>query len=432
MAKRGLALTIDEYFIAKRELNAFLGFSTYFATTYSAFMLVGLVGYAYLYGVGTLGFELMYLLGTLALLSTIGVSIYRLGKRLNAITPTQLVYEVYNAVVFRHLTPFLYIAFLIPYMSIQLIGPALILKAYGLPYVAGVLLMALVVYAYTAISGFRGVSYTDALQGLLFLATSIALAICLSPYLDKGLKHHPELLGLPGGMDFWTPEKFVFMTIPWMFFALSNPQVLQRIYAVKSIGAYKRMVISFAIAGLIYTALMVLIGLEARGLFEIGELPRVDPNLVTPTILRYVNPILAALTVVSIVAAAKSTLDSILLTLSSCMSIDVLKGRGGIWAARGVVAVILGLSIYFALARYGPVVRLAVESSSALLTLVPIFVMAAMGVRLSGRTIDVALIAGLVLYVTLRALWAHIHMPFTLSGIISAIAVALILLAGKR
>lgn len=42
---------------------------TYSATTYSAFMMVGLVELSYASGVGALGFELFYLVGTLFLLS---------------------------------------------------------------------------------------------------------------------------------------------------------------------------------------------------------------------------------------------------------------------------------------------------------------------------------------------------------------------------
>jgi len=59
---------LAEYFLGSRRIDGFISAMTYSATTYSAFMMVGLVGLTYRYGVAALGFELMYLVGTVFLL----------------------------------------------------------------------------------------------------------------------------------------------------------------------------------------------------------------------------------------------------------------------------------------------------------------------------------------------------------------------------
>ncbi|MEM1611360.1 MAG: hypothetical protein QXQ57_06925 [Sulfolobales archaeon] len=82
--RRGALVSVDEYYLGSRALNRLHFFFTYFATTYSAFMFVGLVGYTYLYGVGTLGFELIYLMGTAAILSILGPRIYERAKKLGS------------------------------------------------------------------------------------------------------------------------------------------------------------------------------------------------------------------------------------------------------------------------------------------------------------------------------------------------------------
>jgi SSS family solute:Na+ symporter len=61
-----------DYFIASRGLSGFTSAMTYAATTYSAFMMVGLVGLSYATGVGALAFELAYLISTVAILATLG------------------------------------------------------------------------------------------------------------------------------------------------------------------------------------------------------------------------------------------------------------------------------------------------------------------------------------------------------------------------
>lgn len=51
------------YFLGDRKMGGFVSALSYSATTYSAFMLVGLAGLTYRGGIGALGFELIYLMG---------------------------------------------------------------------------------------------------------------------------------------------------------------------------------------------------------------------------------------------------------------------------------------------------------------------------------------------------------------------------------
>ena len=57
-ARRNLGKGMIEYFLADRKVGGFISAMTYSATTYSAFMMVGLVGLTYSSGIGSLGFEM--------------------------------------------------------------------------------------------------------------------------------------------------------------------------------------------------------------------------------------------------------------------------------------------------------------------------------------------------------------------------------------
>ena len=59
------------YFLGNRQMGGFVSAMSYSATTYSAFMLIGLAGLTYAGGVGALGFELIYLCGVTLVLDVI-------------------------------------------------------------------------------------------------------------------------------------------------------------------------------------------------------------------------------------------------------------------------------------------------------------------------------------------------------------------------
>jgi len=400
--KKGALASIEQYYLGGRLLGRLHFFLSYFSTTYSAFMLVGLVGYSYLYGVGTLGFELIYLMGTAAILSMLGPRIYERARELRVVSPAQLVYGVNGSKVARYIIGISYLAFMVPYMSVQVIGPAAVLSRFGVPREAAIVATLATVFLYVFYGGLRGVVYTDVLQGVFFLAVAIAFALYLAPGLQSSLGY---LHTLPGGMGFWTPERFVSLTLPWIFFALTNPQVLQRIYMARSREEMARGSIMFLAAGFVLTICMVVAGMGASGILRIDTR---DPNAVTPSIMAsYLPDAMVVALALAVWAAALATLDSILLTLASVIDIDIL-GRGSVRVGRlsvlGII-VVLGVFSFYVTA---PVVALAVASSAALLYLAPILVIATLR-GLSRGEAALLTLAGFTTFVALYILRSTIY-----------------------
>ncbi|MCG8481420.1 MAG: hypothetical protein MI724_20165, partial [Spirochaetales bacterium] len=73
--------TQGEYFVGGGTLGWVVSAMTYAATTYSAFMMVGLVGLSYGTGIGALIFEAVYLVATVILLSVYGGKIWDMARR---------------------------------------------------------------------------------------------------------------------------------------------------------------------------------------------------------------------------------------------------------------------------------------------------------------------------------------------------------------
>ncbi|NHW23981.1 MAG: sodium:solute symporter family protein [Archaeoglobales archaeon] len=360
----------EEYFVAGRNVSGIVAALTYAATTYSAFMMVGLVGLTYIHGVGALGFELYYLVGTLLLLSYYAPKIWKLGKEKGFVTPGDLIADRYGKNAAKILVLLVSIA-LIPYTSIQFVSISFLLGN-SMSFEAGVILSAIIIALWALLGGFRSVAWTDAVFGIFML--SMALVAVISAFsmnpAPGDFSRLGELLYVPN--SFWTPVTFISYTLPWFFFALTNPQVVQRIFVPKDEKSLRRMVVLFGLFGLIYTILVTLLGLQLRLLAEAGEFPKVtNRDLVTPTFLGLIPEWLGVLIALSIFAAAITTANSIVLTLSSMFTRDLLKSRS-VLAGRLFVAAITAAVAVFAIQKPSYIVDLAVMSSTILLCQLPL------------------------------------------------------------
>src|SRR5699024_1439118 len=178
------------------------------------------------------------------------------------------------------------------------------------------------------------------------------------------------------GDGFFSFVTFLGLTIPWFFFSLSNPQVSQRLYMPASMVAMRRMILGFLAFGFVYTLISVLWGFSAR-----IALPGLDSaDLATPELLAsiHIPAFVGVIVIVAIMAAAVSTIDSILITLSSMLSRDVYAHmRSDATEARQlvvgkvVIPIIALLALGFAGLQLNLIAVLSVAASSGLVVVVP-------------------------------------------------------------
>jgi len=373
-ARRGVKDQVD-FFIGGRNIGGIISALTYAATTYSAFMMVGLVGLTYSTGIGAAGFELIYLIGTLFLLSFYGPKIWRLSKEKDIVTPAEFFKDRYGITVTRFVALISLIA-LIPYTSAQMIGIALILERNAqITFQNSVILIAFLISFWALLGGLRGVAWTDAIQGLVMLLSAV-LAVVWIFWWGFGVDYSAfinnlgsETVRFPN--NFWTPMTFAALTVPWFFFSLTNPQVFQRLFIVKNIRSLRNMVLLFAIFGFVYTILTTFMGLELSSLTHTGTFPEVERDAVTPTAIQFMPEWLALLVSLSIIAAAVTTSNSIILTLSSMSSRDLVKKRS-VLAGEITIVILTVLVALFALRRFDYIVELSVLSSTILLCQLPL------------------------------------------------------------
>ena len=141
----------------------------------------------------------------------------------------------------------------------------------------------------------------------------------------------------------------------------------------------RRMLLGFLVIGFVYTLVAVLWGFAA--LLRFPNLKSAD--LATPSLLSsdLVPPVVGVIVIVGILAAAISTIDSILLTLSSMVARDVYGNSPGgadenrqLLVGKLVIPVIAVLALLFAGLKLDLIAVLAVSSSAGLLVTVPAIV----------------------------------------------------------
>ncbi len=402
-ARKKMMPGASEFFIGGRRLRGFVSGMTYAATTYSAFMLVGLVGLTYRSGVGALGFEMTYLIFTVLLLVTFGPRFWIVGNWYGHITPPELLANRYQnhwvAVTAAAVSFFM----LIPYASVQMMGMGFLVEGITdgrIPFMAGVFIMAALSGFSALWAGMRSVAWTDAFQAVTMMATSvIALLFTIyhffgSPggFTSAAAEKIPELLRFD-----WPPELFIGLTLPWAFFALTNPQVSQRMYIPESIVSLRRMVIYFSIFGFLYTIISTLFGLEAAIIF-----PGLDnPDKAMPHMLGRVPSLLGVIIFVGIFAAATSTLGSIVLTLGSLFARDIARNINPQISeaaersmGRIVIVFLLAACIVFAWHQPGLITVISSMASGGLLVMAPAIVAAFFWSRATAAGALVSMIIG--------------------------------------
>lgn len=386
LSRRGNRTDMAGYYLGGRKMNGILSALSYSATTYSAFMLVGLAGLTYQGGVGALGFEIVYFTG-ISLVALFGPRFWLAGKKYGYVTPSEMIGGRYESKKAASTIALVSCLFLIPYCAVQLAGVGYLLQGITgntVPFTAGVVIATVLALLFSFAAGIRSVIWTDSLQAIIMIITSTVVVLLVveglggfETFFNNLQTNHPDALSVPGNgyFDFLT---FLGLTLPWFFFSLSNPQVSQRMFMPSSLRGLRQMLIGFLIFGFIYTFVSVIWGFSALQMFP--DLPTAD--LATPKLLSsdLIPPVLGVIVMIGILAAAVSTIDSIMLTLSSMFARDVYGNSKGqpndakqLQVGKVVIPVIAILAFAFAELKLDLIAVLSVAASSGLIVSVPSF-----------------------------------------------------------
>lgn len=386
LARRGDMSNMSGYFIGGRKMSGIMSALSYSATTFSAFMLVGLAGLTYQGGVGALGFEIVYITGV-SLVALFGPRFWLVGKKYGYVTPSEMIGDRFDNKYAAGVIAIVSCLFLIPYSAVQLAGVGYLLQGItnnAISFTTGVIIATVIAVLFSNIAGIHSVMWTDALQALVMIVSATAVVLVVvhqlggfGEFFYNLEQNYAEMLSVPGN-GYFNFLTFLGLTIPWFFFSLSNPQVSQRLFMPSSLNDLRVMLIGFLVFAVIYTFVAIIWGFSAMQIFP----NLTNPDLATPMLLSsgIIPSILGIIVMIGIFAAAVSTIDSILLTLSSMFARDVYgnmkKNRTDAQQLRVgkiVIPIIAVLAFLFAKLELNLIAVLSVAASSGLIVTVPAF-----------------------------------------------------------
>lgn len=322
--------TVTDFFLAGRKLGSWTSAISSTASSESGWVVLGAVGMAYAQGFSAIWFVPGCLLGYVVNWYFIAPRFRRYTKKLKALTLPDFIEERFEdkSNVLRSVAVAIIFFSMMAYVGAQLMAAGKAFNAvFGYSYEKSVLIGAIIIIFYTFLGGFRAVSWTDLLQGLLMAVGLVILPIItiihVGGFADLYSSLHrvdPNLVSTAGGQ---TGPALFGMIVGLFGIGLGypgQPHVLTRYMATRSekmIVRGKLIAISWGI--LVYYGAMLL-GFCARILIpDIG-----DPEHAFPRIaLTYLHPALAGVMLAAIMAAIMSTADSQLLVAASSVARDI-------------------------------------------------------------------------------------------------------------
>lgn len=348
-----------EYFLGGRNMNGLVAALSAGASDMSAWVLMGLPGSIYLYGVGKVWIAVGLLLGTIAAWIFVAPRLRRYSIVANdSITIPQFLTNRFRS-QHKALQIICAIVFVIVYCvysasSIVACGDLFKTVLGADPRIAMIVATAIIVL-YTFLGGFNAVCWTDFFQGLLMLA---ALMICpiiavfalkagsFTPESSAALSEHYYNVLSSGSLD-WASIADIITGFGWGLGYFGMPHIIVRYIAIRSEKDMKRSQIVGSCWTTVILTMSAVVGLLGRQLF--GDSLSDSQSLVFVTMVRTFFPaFIAGVLLSAIIAAAMSTADSQLLASSSAFSSDVYKSvirkdasnKEMMWAGRIVVVVI--------------------------------------------------------------------------------------------
>lgn len=300
-------------------------------TTYtSASSFIGGPGAAYKFGLGWVLLAMVQVPVALLTLGVLGPKLWRLAKESGAVTILDVLEQRYRSPTLLWLAGISLLAAFVGMVVVQFTGGARLLSVMtGVDYRLALAIFVGTVLIYTLWGGFRAVSYTDALQGLVMIFGMIALFIGLL-IKGGGMENLTTTLAAqdPGLLQPHGPDDFLswpFLMSFWVLVCLGTlglPHTVLRTMAVKDMGALRRAMILGTAVSSVVILLPHLSGVLGRALLP----DLVSPDEVMPTLMvTLFPPMVAGLLLAAPMAAVMSSVDSMLLQAGSTLVRDMVQ-----------------------------------------------------------------------------------------------------------
>lgn len=352
----------EDYLVAGRRIHPVVMALSYGAAFISTSAIVGFGGVASIFGFSLLWLTFLNILvGIIIAYAVVGKQVRKKGLEVNALTFPELMGKIYNSRFIQVFSGLIIFAFMPLYAGVVLIGAARFIEvSLNIDYNLALFIMALIIAVYVVYGGLIAVVYTDAFQGTIMLASMIVLLVMTYAWFGGIVQAHETLTSLNpvaikvfaekipgytgwtnfpelGSAAWWTLVSSLILGVgigvlaqPQLavrFMTVASDRDLDKAVPIGSIFIFFTVGTAFIVGALSNAYFMETVGKPSIAVAG-GNVDKVIPA--------YINSFMpdwfVAVFLVTLLAAAMSTLSSQFHTIGSALGRDVfqagfLKGR---------------------------------------------------------------------------------------------------------
>ena len=341
--RRG-AGSVDGFVLGGRSVGAWLTAFAYGTSYFSAVVFVGYAGqFGWKYGIAATWAGIgNALIGSLLAWVVLGRRTRLLSQHLDSSTMPEFFGRRFDSKALKLVASAIIFVFLVPYTASLYNGLSrLFAMAFSIDYAVCIVLMSVLTAIYVIAGGYLATAVNDFIQGLIMLVGLVAViaAVLASKggfiaALD-GLARIPGPSILPGGAptpgiftSFFGPEplNLLFVVILTSLGTWGLPQMVQKFYAIKNEDAIRKGTVISTLFAFVVAGGCYFVGGFGRLFSDKVDIAKDGFDAIIPTMLSGLGPGLIALTVILVLSASMSTLSSLVITSSSTLTSDFIKG----------------------------------------------------------------------------------------------------------
>lgn len=340
------ATNVDGFVLGGRSVGPWLTAFAYGTSYFSAVVFVGYAGqFGYKYGISATWIGIgNALIGSLLAWIVLGRRTRIMSKHLKAKTMPDYFGKRFDSNALRVTAAVISFVFLIPYTASVYNGLSRLFEmAFNVPYTVCVVVMAALTCVYVILGGYMATAINDFVQGIVMLVGIVAVIASVlngqGGFMQAVFKLSeipsdiPVTMGQQGAFtSFFGPDplNLLGVVILTSLGTWGLPQMVSKFYAIRDEKAVKTGTVISTLFAIVVSGGCYFLGGFAR-LFDSDAIRNAQGGIVydaiIPTMLNSLSDILIGIVIVLVLSASMSTLSSLVLTSSSTLTLDFLKGN---------------------------------------------------------------------------------------------------------
>ena len=340
------ATDVNGFVLGGRSVGPWLTAFAYGTSYFSAVIFIGYAGqFGWKYGIASTWIGIgNAILGSLLAWVVLGRRTRIMTQTLGTKTMPEFFEKRFGSTALKIAASAITFIFLIPYTASLYNGLSRLFEsAFGIDYMWCVIGMSVLTGIYVIIGGYMATAISDFIQGIIMLVGIVAVIVAvlsshggfISALTELSAVPVPESAGPAAASGAFAsmfgpdPVNLLGVVILTSLGTWGLPQMVQKFYAIKSEKAISTGTVVSTIFATIVAGGCYFLGGFARisGVKAENDIPVDGFDAVIPKMLEGLPDLLIAIVIVLVLSASMSTLSSLVLTSSSTLTLDFVKGN---------------------------------------------------------------------------------------------------------